>query len=265
LFANILSPTISRLAVPAAIVVLPLIGFAADRVFGERVAEVTGPALYALYVLGLMAYATISYARSPGLVTVSAGVLGVGAAVSALIGIVGSLGSVILVIFVFMSPLLALLILAAIAIALSPWVTAWALGKVALSALRSSPAGASRPLILAGAAVGVCLAIAAMVLVAKADAGWLAARKQAFEADDVLKWEQSLRDIKANPFCGHRRCLMPVCNQLMKRFGLTTGECGRFACPFGFGLNAPGVPSDLDKAFQGVYGYSVKQICATGD
>jgi len=267
LLANIVSPAMSRLAVPAAIVILPLIGFAADRVSGEHVVGITGPTLYALYVLGLMAYATISYARSPILLTVSAGVLGIGAAASAAVALLGSIGSLIIAFLAVLSLRLALLFLAtiAIAIALSPWATAWALAKVSLSAMRSCAVSASAPVRWSGAAAGACLAIAAMVLVARLDAGWLAARKQAFESDDALKWEHSLRDIKANPLCGHRRCLMPVCNQLTRRFGVGTGECGPFACPFGFGLDAPDVPSDLDRPFKNVYGYSVKQVCATGD
>lgn len=252
MFASFLSPTIIRLAVPATIVVLPLVGFAADRFVGEEiVANAAGPTLYALYILGLFAYAVISYARSPGLLTVSAGVLGVAAAASALVGMLGFIGSFYIAILIFMEPLLAPLILIVIAIGLSPWVTAWALGKTSLSALRSSRARASRLFILAGATVGVCVTIAAIVFVAKADAGWLAARRRAFESDDMSKWEQSLRDIKANPLCGDRRCLMKVCSQLMNRFELGSGECEPFAC------------SDLDRPFQAVYGHSAQQICSS--
>lgn len=252
MFASILSPKIVRLAIPVAIVVLPLIGFTADRFVGEEiVARAAGPSLYALYVLGLVAYAVISYARSPGLLTVSAGVLGVAAAASALVGMLGFIGSFYIAILIFMAPLLAPFILVVIAIGLSPWVTAWALGKTSLSALRSSRASASRFFILAGAIVGVCIAVAVMVFAAKADAGWLAVRQKAFDSDDVRSWEQSLRDIKANPLCGHRRCLMKVCSQLMNRFELGSGECEPFAC------------SDLDRLFQAVYGHSAQQICSS--
>jgi hypothetical protein len=88
---------------------------------------------------------------------------------------------------------------------------------------------------------------------------------QAFEGNDMARWEHSLLEVKANWLCGHRRCLMPICAKLRQRFGVATGESGPFASPYGFAIEAPDVPPDLAAPFANVYGYPVKQVCAIGD
>jgi len=46
-----------RIATPLGIILLPLLGFYFDRVNDEPITTGLGPALYAIYALGLIAYA----------------------------------------------------------------------------------------------------------------------------------------------------------------------------------------------------------------
>jgi hypothetical protein len=270
---NFLRSRVVELFAPLAIIVLPLLGFYVDRRFDELV---TGPAIYTLYVLGVIAYAAaISGQLPPSLSSMASGVLGTGAVIAAVIGVLGSLVAFFIVI-VSLGPLGPPksaydwwsqfgIDLVLIAIVLSPWATALVSGKVAASTLRFCAARSGKALTTTWAIVGVGLTIIAMSWAEKADADWLAPRLKTFETDDTARWEQSLKEIQANWLCGHRRCLMPICYKLMDRLGRTSGESGPFASPFGFAIEAPNAPSHLAEPFIKVYGYPVRQVCAIGD
>lgn len=265
-----------RFAAPIAIIVLPLLAFWAERGFGEFLTGCIGPTLYALYILGLVAYAAVLSGRlSPSASSMAAGALTTGAAIAAILGAFGAVAAlfILLLSLPWLGPPRSFfqrmghfgigLVLAAIV--LSPVFTALALGKISTNTLRSCAARAGKTVVIVWAIVGVGLTIAAMSLAQKADAYWLAPRLRSFETNDIARWEQSLRDIKANWFCGHRRCLVLVCDILMRRFGRTSGESSAFASPFGFALEAPNVPPDLAGPFTKVYGYPVRQVYVVGD
>jgi len=246
-----------RLAVAISIILLPLLGLYVDRHIGELVTELVGPAVYCLYVLVVLAYTATILIRLPSHASlIAAGILAAGAAVAAAIALLGTLLAVFLLIL--LSVLLA-------AIALSPWLTSFALAKTALDTWRTSAARLHKATAITCLLAGVAIAALTMGLANKADADWLRPRLQPFQTDDVDRWERSLQDIRANWFCGHRRCLMPICMTLMQRFGKTTGRPGPFAVPFGFAFEAPNVPAHLAEPFSKVYGYPVQQVCVIGD
>jgi hypothetical protein len=257
-----------------AIVLLPLAGFYADRQFDEPITGFIGPALLALYALGLVAYAAVSSGRMPRpLASAAVGMLGVGTIVSGFMGLLGILAALFTLLLLplarahpsihmqFIALVLGMMLVASV---LSPWLTAAALGHVTWRTWKSHASHLGKARTIAWVALGACLIVAAMVTAQRVHANWLAPRLQAFDTDDMARWEQSLRDIRTNWFCGRRRCLMPVCNKLTSRFGRGAGETG-FAPILGFGVEAPRVPANLAGPFNEVYGRPVTQVCAVGD
>jgi hypothetical protein len=266
-----------RVGAPIAIILLPLLGFWGDRAVDEPITQAIGPALYALYAVGLIAYAAITVGRFPVIATsLAAGILGTAAVASAFMQLIGLFPAYFLFMYLLMQGSLGvhlpmierLMAIVAITIflivLLSPWLTALALGDMSLRALHRSAARTRRTLTIAAASVGVCLTVGAMVWAQRADAGWLASRVQAFETDDLMLWEQSLREIQGNWLCGRRRCLQPICGKLIRRFGEGKGETG-FAPALGFVFRAPTVPHDVDERFINIFSHPVRQVCAYGD
>jgi hypothetical protein len=258
-----------------AIAVLPLLGFWLERGLSEPFA---GPALYALYAVGLVTFALILTGRLvPSALSVAAGVLGIGSVFAGAMAIIGTAVATITLAMLsasaFSGPPRSAYdhvrgIAGAVTIAtimVSPWLTSVSLGQLALRSIRSSRERIGALMTVVGAILGIVVTAVAMALTVRADAAWLAPRLQVFDTDNVASWEQSLSDIKGRWLCGHRRCLMPVCGKLMARFGRTSGTAGPFVSPFGFVLEAPDVPQALALPFVKIYGHPVTHVCAIGD
>jgi hypothetical protein len=256
-----------------AIIVLPLICILVDIALEGIFA---GPPLFALYALGLIAYATILVGRVPtGFIWIAIGVLGVGAVVAGAIGLVGAIVTAFSFLFsisaLFRADKSPFLIffgfgLVVTIIFVSPLLTSYSLTKVSISTFQSRTSRGARLLGLAGVLAGGALAVVVSLSVQRAVNEWVAQRVSVFETNDTARWEQALREVRANWMCGHRRtCLMPICYKLFQRFNTRSGECGSFACPFGFAIDAPNVPGPLATPFQTVYGHSVFEVCAIGD
>lgn len=268
------SDVLPRWAVAFAIVLLLLAGFYADRAFDEPITGYMGPALYALYALGLLAYAAVISGVVPWALTSAAGgILGVGALVSALMGLLGILGALFtlfLLTLVRANPSVGMRLaglaagLLLVVSVLSPWLTAFALGHVTFRTLQACTGYIGKARAIAWCIVGIVFVAGTMGLAQKVDADWRAPRTQSFQTADLTRWEKSLEVIKTNWFCGRRRCLMPICGQLFARFGWGAGEDG-FAPIIGFGVDAPKAPPEFDVPFTKVYGRPIRQVCAIGD
>lgn len=264
-----------RFGSPLAIVVLPLLGFLADRRLDESLSEKFLPSLLALYLLGILAYAAAEIPKERrNLTLVAAGVLAAGSLVTLMIAIVAIIPAllILLVSLPWLGPPRPAALraahfgagLALCLIALSPWATSYALAQVSLRTARSQILEINTRAI-ASIALGVCLVAGTMVGVRLADTAWQASRLESFNGEDTGRWELSLNEIRSNWLCGHRRCLMPICYKLMARFGRTSGRCSDFACPFGLAVEAPNVPPQLAAPFMTVYGHSAQEVCAVGD
>ncbi|HEY8125085.1 MAG TPA: hypothetical protein VIF88_06660 [Methylocystis sp.] len=256
-----------RHATSLAIVALPIIAIAFKETLDEP--PYVGPGTYALYAVSLAAYWAISQKCVPSLARpAAAGILAMGAVAAAMWGTYGTIlgGLFLFVAPFFYGPITFVLTLLLAPIALSPFATALALARVSMKTLcdhrdREQHVAVATLSFFAG----IVIASGAMRIGVEIDNRWLAPRVQAFATDDLDRWEQALTDIKENWACGHRRCLIDVCNQLTQRFGEGEGESGQFASPWGFAMVAPNAPQNLDRAFTKVYGFSVRQVCARGD
>lgn len=257
------------------IAILPLLGFWLERQLDEPFA---GPGLFMLYAVGLLAFAmTLTGRPAPPVLSVVAGVLGTGSFFAGIFAVLGTLAATTLLAMVatslFIGPprsaydhmrgIAAGVTMAAIMV--SPWLTSVSLGQLTLQAIRSSSERFGAFLTAICAILGAILTAAAMMLAVSADASWLAHRLRAFDTDDIASWETSLSEIKSRWLCGHRRCLMPVCDKLMGRFGRTAGARGSFVSPIGFALEAPKVSPEFALPFVRVYGHPVTHVCAVGD
>lgn len=262
---------------PVAIVILPLAGFFFERDLDEPVTGLLGPALYTLYIVGVIAFAALCVVPErlpPAAASVAAGTLLIGAVVVGFIAVIGTAAACFILLMSL--PLLApsrlshdrvVALAGAMVFALmllSPWLTSRALGEVAARSLQASRLRSGEWLTGLCAIAGVGLALGLATLATKADAVWLAPRVQVFDGDDVDRWEKSLSEIKGRWLCGHRRCLMDACYKLDVRFGRTGGESG-FASPFALVVEAPNVPEHLTVPFEKVYGHPVRQVCVIGD
>jgi hypothetical protein len=207
LASHLPSQFLQRLGTPTAVILLPALGFYAERTFDEPITDPLGPALYALYALGLFAYASTLFGRLPAKASsISAGILGTGSAISAILGLVGAAAALFILLgslpwrgpprssYERLSQFGMGLVLAMIA--LSPWLTSFALGKAAARALRTSATRLGKSFGTAWMVVGVALVLGAMSVAQKGDSYWLAARVRAFETDDIARWEESLNEIK---------------------------------------------------------------------
>src|SRR5262245_46476361 len=267
-----------RFSRPVAIVILPLIGLFFERDLDEPVTGLFGPALYSLYVVGVLAFGALFAGRerlSPAATSIAAGALLAGSLIVGFIAVFGT-GAACFILLTSL-PLLApshLSIDRVVALAgtvvvalvlLSPWLTSTALGELAVRALQMSRARIGEELIFLCAILGFGLAIGLATLATKADTAWLAPRLQVFDGDDVGEWEKSLSEIKARWLCGHRRCLMNACDKLVMRFGRTSGQSGTFASPIALVVEAPNVPEHLAVPFEKIYGYAFRQVCVMGD
>jgi hypothetical protein len=261
-----------------AIVILPLLGFFFERGLDEPITGLFGPALYSLYVVGVLAFAALFVGRqrlSAATSSIAAGSLLLGTVIVGLIAVIGSgaAGFILLMSLPLLAPsYLSIERVDAIAgavvcalVLVSPWLTSRALWDLAVSALQTSRARIGEGLIFLCAIAGAVLAIGLAILATKADAAWLSPRLQVFNGDDVGEWEKSLSEIKARWLCGHRRCLMDVCYKLDMRFGRTSGETGAFASPIALVVEAPNVPEHLAVPFEKVFGYPFRQVCVIGD
>lgn len=250
-----------------AIVVLPIIAIAFNETSDEP--PFVGPGTYALYALSLATYWAISQKCVPPLARPAvAGVLAMGAVAAAIWGAYGVIfgGLFLFIAPFFYGPITFVLTLLSVPLALSPFATALALAKVSVKTLGDDCDHEGRFAVTwLSFFAGIAIASGAMRAGVEIDNRWLAPRVQAFATDDLDRWEQALTDIKENWACGHRRCLIDVCNQLTQRFGEGEGESGRFASPWGYAMVAPNAPQNLDRAFTKVYGLSVRQVCVRGD
>jgi hypothetical protein len=138
----------------------------------------------------------------------------------------------------------------------STWLTAVALSHISLRTLKSCAAHVGRARVVASALVGACAAIAGMVTAQKVEGDWFNARRQAFATADAARWEQSLRAIQSNWFCTRSRCLVPICVDLIVRYGPIVGKEGS-----GSALDAANLPPELNEPFLKVYGRSMTQVC----
>jgi hypothetical protein len=262
---------------PVAIVILPLVGLFFERDLDEPITGAFGPALYALYVAGVISFGALAIGSerlSAAVASLAAGTLLSGAVIVALVAVVGTAAACLVLLFSFpfsgpsrtsydrLTVFAGGAMLAAVL--LSPWLTSRALWELSTSSLRASVGRIGKELTALCTIAGVGLAIGLATLATKADAAWLAPRLGVFDRDDVGSWEKALSEIKGRWLCGHRRCLMKVCTKLDARFGRTGGESG-FASPLALVLEAPDVPKRLVLPFEKVYGYRFRQVCVIGD
>jgi hypothetical protein len=230
-----------QIATPLLIVVLPILGFYFERAYGEVFSISFGPALYAIYALGLIAYAALAGGILPRAASwAAAGVLLTGSALSALLSVPG-------LIVLFFNLLLTQQItwlaraIGLVAIGISPALTAFLLAKVAADALRSSASPSHAK--TAWVATGIALAISMMALAQWTDARWLEVQLRAFDTNDRTQWERALAQLEAYPLCGNRRCKNRVCTRIARRSRLST----------------PG--PELAAAFAEVYGAKRWHLC----
>ena len=256
---------LSSFSRPVAIVLLPPVGFFFERALDEPITDAFGPALYALYTIGVISYAAVALGerRLPAAVTsLAAGVLLAGTLIVGSILLIGSFAALFLLLMAL--PRLDLGGAMSAVVLLSPWFAAEALREVSTRSLCACGHRLGRTLTGFFAIAGIGFAIGLASAVTRADAAWLAPRLKVFDGDDVESWEKTLSEIKGNWLCGHRRCLMKVCFKLDVRFGRTMGESG-FASPMAFVVEAPDVPDHLGRPFEKIYGYRVRQVCVIGD
>jgi hypothetical protein len=263
---------------PVAIVILPLVGLFFERDLDEPVTGLFGPALFSLYVVGVLAFGALFVGQErlpPAATSIAAGSLVSGSLIVGFIAVFGT-GAACFILLMSL-PLLApshlsldrvVALAGAVVVALvllSPWFTSRALGELAARALQTSRARIGEELTFLCAILGFGLAIGLATLATKADTAWLTPRLQVFDGDDVGEWEKSLSEIKARWLCGHRRCLMDVCHKLDMRFDRTSGQSGPFASPIALVVEAPNVPEHLAVPFEKIYSYPFRQVCVMGD